>query len=133
MPFDIDAEIGLSAQALKVHSRRLELIATNLANVDTPNYKARDIDFRSVLSKMTDIPSSPQLNTTQPMHMAAPDPVADADVKYRTPLAPSLDGNTVDSQLEHAAFAESSVHYQASLSFVSGAFRDLMLAITGQG
>jgi flagellar basal-body rod protein FlgB len=71
---------------------------------------------------------------TQPGHIGAltTNGTATPELKYRTPLAPSLDGNTVDAQLEQAAFAENSVRYQATLSFLSGKFRSLMTAITGQ-
>lgn len=133
MPFDLDAELGVSAQALTLHARRLQLLASNIANADTPNYKARDIDFRAALNRAADLAAMPPMARTQPTHLEAPSPDANAELKYRQPLAPSLDGNTVDMQMEQAAFAEASVRYQASISFVNGAFRDLMLAITGQG
>lgn len=132
MPFDLNAEVGIDAQALQLHSKRLELIARNIANADTPNYKAQDIDFRSVLNRTADAASSPQLVTTQPNHLGAPTPAAESELKYRVPLAPTLDGNTVDMQLEQAAFAETTVRYQASMDFVNDTFRDLMLAITGK-
>ena len=74
-----------------------------------------------------------KMTTTNPGHMAI-DPNADAsaNLKYRTPLAPSLDGNTVDSQQEQAAFADNTVRYQATLTFLSARFKGLMTAITGQ-
>ena len=132
MPFDLDAELGVSAQALQLHARRIELLATNIANADTPNYKARDVDFRSALNRAAELANSPKLATTQPLHLGAPNPSPEADVKYRVPLAPALDGNTVDVQLEEGTFAEATVHYQSSLFFVNDTFRGLMLAITGQ-
>jgi flagellar basal-body rod protein FlgB len=122
VPLDIDSYLGVHAQALQLRERRTELLATNLANADTPGYKARDMDFKSALAAAT-TRSSTGLGTAGD---------AATHLKYRVPLAPSLDGNTVDTQLEQAAFAENAVRYQATLSFLSSKFRSLMTAITGQ-
>jgi flagellar basal-body rod protein FlgB len=73
-----------------------------------------------------------RLHIGSPQGAAGATPSTDAFLKYRTPLAPSLDGNTVDVQLEQAAFADNAVRYQATLSFLSSRFRSLMTAITGQ-
>jgi flagellar basal-body rod protein FlgB len=134
MGFNLDAELGVSAQALRLHARRLEVESQNIANADTPNFKARDIDFRAALADASERAETLQLTTTRPGQSSAASDPPDlaAALKYRVPLAPALDGNTVDVQLEQANFAETSVRYQASLSFVSDAFRGLMLAITGQ-
>jgi len=115
MPFNLNAYIGVHADALKLRSQRTELLAKNLANADTPGYKAQDMDFNAALSSV-------QKTGT----------VAPSAVKYRVPLAPALDGNTVDVQMEQAAFADNAVRYQATLSFLSARFRNLMTAITGQ-
>ncbi len=134
-PFDLNAELGLTAQSLVVQSKRLQTLAANIANADTPNYKARDLDFRSILNKVADTGATATMTKTQPTHLDAPVIDADVDtgVKYRQPLGPSLDGNTVDMQLEQSSFAEASVRYQSSLAFATDTFRGLMLAITGQG
>jgi flagellar basal-body rod protein FlgB len=116
MPFNLDAYLGVHAAALKVGAQRTEMLARNLANADTPGYKAQDIDFSAALAAAEG-------------HNSAAETAA---VKYRVPLAPALDGNTVDVQLEQAAFAENAVRYQATLSFLSARFRGLMTAITGQ-
>jgi flagellar basal-body rod protein FlgB len=113
------------------------VLAANLANADTPGYRARDIDFKNALaaaSGQTNATGGVHLATTRAGHIgnAAPDGTPAPELKYRTPLAPSLDGNTVDGQLEQAAFAENTVRYQATLSFISSKFRALMTAITGQ-
>jgi flagellar basal-body rod protein FlgB len=135
---DLDSYLGVHAQALKLREQRTELLARNLANADTPGYKARDLDFRAALAAATGPATSPDtLRATQPGHIGTnPDAMSpgstDAFLKYRTPLAPSLDGNTVDAQLEQAAFADNAVHYQATLSFLTARFRSLMTAITGQ-
>jgi flagellar basal-body rod protein FlgB len=117
MPTSIDTYLGIHTRALTLEARRTELLANNLANVDTPGFKARDIDFKSALSAAQ---STVQAGETH------------ADLKYRVPMAPALDGNTVDAQLEQAAFVENVVRYQATLSFINGKLRALMTAITGQ-
>jgi len=141
MQIGLDSYLGIHQDALKVQSRRLEVLADNLANVDTPNYKARDIDFRAALAQATDARNAIQgsaggvaLATTDKGHIQGDllGGGTDAVLKYRVPLAPSLDGNTVDAQQEQAAFAESSVHYQATLTFLSMRMKSLLTAITGQ-
>ena len=114
----LDAYIGVHASALRISAQRTELIANNLANADTPNFKARDLDFRRALSAAENIASSSG--------------VTGGALRYRVPLAPSLDGNTVEVQVEQANFAQNAVRYQATLSFLSAKFRGLMTALTGQ-
>jgi flagellar basal-body rod protein FlgB len=139
MPLDIDTYLGVHAQALKVQSRRTELLAANLANADTPGFKARDIDFREALAAAGHGGTGPgaplAMQRTSAGHLGgALGASADADgsLKYRVPLEPALDGNTVDAQLEQAAFAENAVRYQATLTLLNGKLRSLMTAITGQ-
>jgi flagellar basal-body rod protein FlgB len=155
MALDLDSYLGIHPEALKLQARRMEVLADNLANVDTPNYKARDIDFQAALAAATGqaaaagqagatapaaatstggsaLADSPvALATTDPRHIGAGTAEASPELKYRVPLAPSLDGNTVDSELEQAAFAENTVRYQATLTFISTSLRNLMTAITG--
>lgn len=134
MPVNLDSYLGVHATALQLRSQRTEVLAANLANIDTPNYRARDVDFKSVLAAEGSKEAGVRLATTSAGHIGAADinGTASPQLKYRTPLAPSLDGNTVDAQLEQAAFAENSVRYQATLQFLNGKFRSLMTAITGQ-
>jgi flagellar basal-body rod protein FlgB len=133
MALNLDTYLGVHQDALKLQSKRMEVLANNLANVDTPNYKARDIDFRSALAAAggADTSSVP-LATTNAQHIGT-DPASDASaaLKYRVPLAPSLDGNTVDAQQEQAAFADNTVRYQATHTFLTTKFKNLMTAITG--
>ena len=133
MALNLDTYLGLDANALKLQSKRMEVIADNLANADTPGYKARDIDFRAAMAQASGADSPVALATTNAGHITS-DPASglDASLKYRVPLAPSLDGNTVDAQQEQAAFADNTVRYQATLTFLSARFRSLMTAITGQ-
>ena len=136
MPLTIDAYLGVQQDALKVQSKRMEVLAKNLANVDTPNYKAQDIDFRTALAQAGSPGASLPMATTTSGHIGNTASTADVDLssslKYRVPLAPSLDGNTVDAQMEQAAFAQNTVRYQATLTFLTGSLKDLMTAITGQ-
>lgn len=134
MAIDIDKHLGISQAALALRGRRTELLATNLANADTPNYKARDVDFRAALAAAGTPGARLPMQATQAGHIATgqADGVPGEHLQYRVPLAPSLDGNTVDAQLEQAAFAENAVRYQATLTFINSRFRSLMTAITGQ-
>ncbi len=134
MPLNLDAYLGVHADALKVRGQRTELLARNLANADTPGYKAQDIDFRAALAAAGGAEKPVAMRATDKQHIGTASGAADAPatLKYRTPLAPSLDGNSVDVQMEQAAFAENAVRFQATLSFLSARFRGLMTAITGQ-
>jgi flagellar basal-body rod protein FlgB len=135
MPINLDQYVSVHAAALDVRARRGELIANNLANADTPGYRARDIDFRQAMARAGgDQTASVTLSTTQPGHIGSTnsaDAATNPDLKYRTPLAPALDGNTVDAQIEQAAFAENAVRYQATLTFLNSKFRGLLTAILG--
>jgi flagellar basal-body rod protein FlgB len=136
MPLNLDTYLGVSAQALKVQSQRMEVLADNLANVDTPNYKARDIDFKAALAQAGSPDAPLALTTTTAGQVGGASASGDPDIagalKYRVPLAPSLDGNTVDAQMEQAAFADNTVRYQATLTFLNSRLKNLLTAITGQ-
>jgi flagellar basal-body rod protein FlgB len=136
MPINLDTYLGVHADALKVRGQRTEVLARNLANADTPGYKARDLDFRAALAQAGGgADAAIALKTTHANQIST---AIDAggettpNLKYRVPLAPALDGNTVDVQMEQANFAENAVGFQATLSFLSARFRGLMTAITGQ-
>jgi flagellar basal-body rod protein FlgB len=136
MPLSLDSYLGVQQDALKVQSKRMEVLAKNLANVDTPNYKAQDIDFKTALAQAGAPGAALPLATTTSNQIGNSATTGDIDtsgaLKYRVPLAPSLDGNTVDAQMEQAAFADNTVRYQATLTFLSGSLKELMTAITGQ-
>jgi flagellar basal-body rod protein FlgB len=123
---------GIHEQALMLHGQRLGVLAANLANADTPGYKARDIDFSAVLSPAQGETQLP-LKVTHAGQITFDDgdsPVA--DLKYRNPYQASLDGNTVEMPVEQAAFSENNVRYQASLNFINLRIAELQLAINGQ-
>jgi flagellar basal-body rod protein FlgB len=120
---------GIHTQALALWQRRAEVLSTNLANADTPGYQARDIDFRQALGA-ADAGSLPMTATGDGQTIGTTTTDASA-LKWRVPTQPSLDGNTVDAETEQASFAENSVRYQASLSFINAQIRMLRTAITG--
>jgi len=122
---------GVHGLALEVRSRRAELLAANLANADTPGYKARDIRFQDVLSAANG--DSVTLDTPDPRDIAGgTGGLFGTDVLYRVPMQPSLDGNTVDTQVEKEAFMKNAVQYQASLQFLDNRIKSLQLALKGQ-
>lgn len=134
MGFSIDDALGIHQQALLLRSRRAEVLANNIANADTPNYKARDLDFRAILSEeQGKSGDAGQLLVTNANHIRLNDFSSDSDdLLYRVPLQPSLDGNTVDVQVEQAKYAENAMQYMASLNFVSGNIKGLLTAIRGE-
>lgn len=131
---DLDPLFGIHAQALSVQRQRMEVLASNLANADTPHYQARDIDFAKVLaSTQENTGSTLALAATSAQHVQSSSSTSlTSPLSFRVPLQPSVDGNTVDEQVEQAAFADAALHYQASLSFLNGEVKGLMTAITGQ-
>jgi len=133
MRFDLDSAMGLHEQALYLRARRSSVIASNLANADTPNYKARDLDFQSALRSAAGMETGNSVNvtTTNGGHLGGLGG-DDGDMLYRQPLQPSLDGNTVDAQIEKVKFTENAMQYQASLHFLGAKFQGLMLAIKGE-
>ncbi|MDD5404658.1 MAG: flagellar basal body rod protein FlgB [Sulfuricella sp.] len=129
----IDDEIGFMSKALNLHAQRQQLLAGNIANADTPNYKAVDIDFSKALQASMGAVGQVALNTTSPRHMQAQggNP-AGAKTQYRQPSQPSIDGNTVDMDVERTQFIDNAIRYQFALDRVSGEFKDMQLALKGQ-
>lgn len=124
-----DALFGIHAQALSLGRARMDVLAANIANADTPRYQARDIDFAQALKTET----GASLRATNAQHVShAGEADSGAQQVWRVPLQPSADGNTVDVQIEQAQFAQAALKYQASLNFLDGRVRALMTAITGQ-
>ncbi len=135
MAFNLDDALGIHQQALFLRARRGQLLASNLANADTPHYKARDFDFQAALDQSRDELGVRRvsLRSTHTGH------IQDAglnggltEASYRVPLQPSLDGNTVDAQAEQARFAENAIHYLTTLRFLDGRVKGLMTAIRGE-
>lgn len=117
-------------QALKLRELRNQVLSSNIANADTPNYKARDIDFGSALRNAKS--GQLGLQRTSTLHQpAAGGNRLGVDIGYRIPTQPTLDGNTVETDVEQAAFAENAVQYRASLAFLDGQIRSLRYALRG--
>ncbi|MDZ4200600.1 MAG: flagellar basal body rod protein FlgB [Gallionella sp.] len=120
--------------ALSLRAARQELLASNIANADTPNYKARDVDFAAALRNALAGTSSelPVMKTSQ-QHLEgnAGGAIMGAPVMYRKPVQPSADGNTVDMDVERVQFADNALRYEASVRFVSQQFKSMLSAIQG--
>lgn len=126
----LDNVFGIHEEAVKLRARRAEVLASNLANADTPGYKARDFDFRSMLRK--EMQPAVRLASTRAGHIS-PDRglVASTQMAYRIPQQASLDGNSVEVEREQAAFSANAMRYQASLSFLNSRIKGLLTAIKG--
>ena len=124
----IDSLFGVSPSALAIRAQRFELISANLANADTPGYKAVDIDFGSALARAQE--GRLEVHRSNPRHIelggSAP------ERKYRLPSQPSLDGNSVETDQEHAAFMDNAIRYEASLKFLNGRIKSVLLALRGE-
>ncbi|MGB5247054.1 MAG: flagellar basal body rod protein FlgB [Woeseia sp.] len=121
---------AMHEQALKFRAMRNEVLSSNIANADTPNYKARDIDFSTALKNATG--AQLNLRTTSNRHVQPRNDFSTAaDVKFRIPTQSTLDGNTVQTDVEQAAFAENALQYRASLTFLNGSISRLRYALKG--
>ncbi len=137
MAFSFDSYLGAYDDALVLRSRRSEILAANLANADTPGYKAKDIDFKEALSSIMGNraefkKASLKMTTTNQQHINTTENNFSADIMYRNPYQPSLDGNTVDAGIEKTEFSKNSIYYSANLRFLTGKFQSLTKAIKGQ-
>ena len=130
MAINLDSYLGLDAKALTVRDQRASVIANNIANADTPNYKAQDIDFGEYLAASM-AGSEQQLKTTSPGHIGANFDFSTI-LKYRVVDHVSLDGNTVDKDVETTEFAKNSLDYQASLTFLNSKLKNMILAFKGE-
>jgi flagellar basal-body rod protein FlgB len=130
-PMNFDDAFGIHERALLLRSQRAEVLAANLANADTPGYKARDFDFKSMLANEVD--NSSRLRTTSSQHIQTEEGmVPPAQLLYRTPMQPSLDGNTVDAEQEHTAFSSNAIEYQATLTFINSKIAGIRKALRGE-
>lgn len=128
----LDDVFGIHEDAMRLRSKRAEVLASNMANADTPGYKARDFDFQAMLRKEMSPPV--RLASTHARHIHSDQGVvASTQMGYRIPQQPSLDGNTVEPEREQSAFSENAMRYQASLRFMDGRIKGLLRAIKGTG
>lgn len=129
----IGKEFEFQQTALSLRQRRQDVLATNIANADTPNYKARDIDFGAALRGAMDermrLPDT-SLTLTSARHIPAQArSVGPAEELYRVPTQPSIDGNTVDMDVERVQFADNTARYQADLTLIDRRIKSLMAAM----
>ena len=121
--------LGFHASALQLRSRRNEMLASNIANAATPNFKARDIDFDTELKRINKIGN---VETTNSSHFSSIQKRIGKDSVYRLPIHPSLDGNTVEMAVEQMQFSENVMRYQTTLSLLNNKIAGLRSAIKGE-
>jgi flagellar basal-body rod protein FlgB len=129
----IDAHLQIKRAALDARAYRQELLASNIANADTPHFKARDIDFKAALEgALSGRVDGSGLKTTSARHFKGEgNQAVGGAVKYRTEFQPNVDGNTVNMDVERAAFAENAVQMEAMLAFIRSDFSTLQAAMQG--
>ncbi len=132
----IDDTLRFNQTALTLRAARQELIASNIANADTPNYKAKDIDFsKAMQGALAGSNAKLQMATTAVSHLNGGGSDAlgalGAPVMYRSAVQPSADGNTVDMDVERAQFADNALHYEASVHFISDDIKKILTALQG--
>ena len=130
----LDGMLRFQQAALNLRAARQELLASNIANADTPNYKARDIDFASALrNALAGTSAGLPLAQTSLLHLdgRAGGTIPGVPVMYRKPVQPSADGNTVDMDVERAQFTDNALHYEASVRFVSEQMKAMLAATQG--
>ena len=138
MRIGIDNALGLASDALALRARRTDVLAANIAQADTPGYKARDFNFHQVLAEQTSLRTATKAGhgpmvTTHAAHRT-PEAMDRGEVSlgYRIPLMPSLDGNTVDSQVEQGEFAQNTMEFLTNLRILNGRIKGMMNAIKGE-
>ncbi|OZG73861.1 flagellar basal body rod protein FlgB [Hahella sp. CCB-MM4] len=133
MAISFDKALGIHEQALKLRTQRAEVLANNLANADTPGFKARDIDFKAVLQKQLGQQQSQlEVATTDEGHMSLSASGANGEMMYRNPSQPSIDGNTVESQTEIVEYTKNALDFQASFMLLNNRMKGLVNAIRGE-
>lgn len=132
----LDDTLRFHETALSLRAQRQQLLASNIANADTPNYKARDVDFSKALQgalARNGAPAEPMARTAPP-HLAPQGKVTigGLEPQYRTTVQGSVDGNTVDMDVERNQFTDNAIRYEASLTMINGQIKKLLTAIQGQ-
>ncbi|MFM9835458.1 MAG: flagellar basal body rod protein FlgB [Methylophilaceae bacterium] len=132
---NLDSALSFHQAALRIRGQRQELIAANIANADTPNYKARDIDFKAAMQGAMDGVSQDRFNTskTSEQHLdgtasSAPTGAPGAPL-FRPIIQGSVDGNTVDMDVERNQFADNAIRYEASLTMINSKLKQMLAAI----
>lgn len=125
MSISMDQALGVHQYALGVHAERTRILASNLANIDTPNFKAKDIDFKDALRRIDQNLKSEGSIDAQKLDLSS-------SMKYRIPMQPSLDGNTSELHIEQASFSKNAMDFQTSLTFLKMKFSGIRTAIEGK-
>lgn len=134
MSISIDKQFGVHQQALQLRSQRAAVLADNIANADTPGFRARDMDFAQMLkAQMGEASDTLAVQTSSNRHMQS---LAQAEsingLKYRNPTQPSIDGNTVDVDRERTEFTRNTMEFQAAFEFLNGKIKSLLTALKGE-
>ncbi|SCK60344.1 flagellar basal-body rod protein FlgB [Variovorax sp. HW608] len=129
----LDAALRFNREALNLRAERQEVLAANIAHADTPNYKARDFDFSSRLSQAVEQGRQAQsfaMTTTSSRHLAGEtQSMPDQDLLYRVPTQSSIDGNTVDMDVERINFADNALRYESNLTVLSAKIKTMLAAV----
>lgn len=129
----LDATLRFHQEALNLRARRQEVLSVNIAHADTPNFKARDFDFSSALTQAVERGRQSQslsMAGTSARHLApAPGGGSDAQLLYRTPAQSSVDGNTVEMDVERVNFADNALHYEANLTVLGSQIKTMLAAL----
>jgi len=125
-----DKDLDLHERALRLRGQRLEVLSANIANADTPGFKAREIDFRAVINQV----KTGEMRTTSGRHYSHDDGMSaqQAALKYRIPFNTSFDGNTVELSMEQAKFGKASGDFQATLTFLENRVSSIRKALKGE-
>ncbi|MCP8898639.1 flagellar basal body rod protein FlgB [Gilvimarinus xylanilyticus] len=132
MAISFNDALGIHEPALALRARRAEVLANNLANSDTPGFKARDFDFNAALQAQSGNSGFAMAKTSSRHIQGQGDSSLGDGLLYRTPHQPSIDGNTVEDQVEHAEFMKNALDFQASFTMLNKKFKGLSKALTGQ-
>ena len=124
----LSGALGISERALGVRSQRLEVLSRNIANADTPNYKAEELDFKAMLKET----SREYISATHAKHYAALEEQPDDGKRFRVPFNSSFDGNTVEISVEQAQFGQAAAEYQTTLNFLENRIGGIRKALKGE-
>lgn len=134
MSLNFKNALGAFEPALKLRAERAAVLSNNLANVNTPNFKARDVDFHETLkAKMATTNSGSTIAKTHSGHMDFKGGNwSSSEMMFRIPTQPSIDGNTVEEHIEHSEYMKNSLEFQTAFTFLNSRFKGLSKALTGQ-
>lgn len=127
-----DGMLGLYQKALSIREEQIGLVSSNLVNQDTPGYKARDVDFKSIMAEATDFDSSLPLKSNNTVSITSDESETSFPIQYRHITSPSADGNTVDSNVEKTEFMSDVVRYKSTLAFIESRKAALMTVLKGE-